>query len=75
MFTIQARQLANLTKRDEAAVRARLPELKARYDKLSDTKVSLGGYEFKALKDELTAKQGSLRYDDDTRILDQSQPC
>lgn len=57
---VQARQLSNLAVNHEATIRARLPKLKARYEKLIDKKVSLGGYVFKALKNELTAKQGSL---------------
>ena len=56
----QARQLANLAADHEDAVRARLPKLKARYDKLKDKKTSLGGYVFMALKDELTVKQRKL---------------
>ncbi len=57
---VQARQLAKLAVNHESYVRARLPKLRDRYDKLIDKKVTLGGYVFKALKDELTSKQGSL---------------
>lgn len=57
---IQARQLGNLAANHEASVRARLPKLRDRYDKLIDKKVTLGGYVFKALKSELTAKQRNL---------------
>ncbi|NCC36862.1 MAG: RepB family plasmid replication initiator protein, partial [Chloroflexia bacterium] len=56
----QARQLANMAVDHEDAVRARLPKLKARYEKLKEKKTSLGGYVFMALKDELTVKQRKL---------------
>ena len=59
----QAKQLANLAYRDEEQrkVRALLPKLKNRWENLPKTnpktgkpRTSLGGYIFKALKDELT---------------------
>lgn len=56
----QARQLARLAGGNEKKVLAKLPRIRARYDKLKDQKTSLGGYVFKALKDELATKQGDL---------------
>ena len=56
----QARQLARLAGGNEKKVLAKLPRIRARYDKLKDQKASLGGYVFKALKDELATKQGEL---------------
>lgn len=57
----QARQLANLATGREEKILKKLPTLKARFDNLQDKKTSLGGYVFKALKDELTQKQGSMK--------------
>lgn len=56
----QARQLANLAIGQEERVLAKLPKIKARFEKLKDRKTNLGGYIFNALKDELTPKQGAL---------------
>jgi len=59
----QAKQLANLIDYHNCKEKAfkLLPTLKGRYDKLQDKKTSLGGYVFRALRDELT--QGSLAGD------------
>lgn len=56
----QARQLANLSIGQEERILAKLPKIKARFEKLKDKKTNLGGYIFNALKDELTPKQGAL---------------
>lgn len=57
----QARQLANLAKDKEDKIKALLPRIKARFDALDKKKTSVGGYIFKAVKDELaTPKQGTL---------------
>lgn len=56
----QARQLARLAGGNEKKILAKLPRIRDRYDKLKDQKTSLGGYVFKALKDELSTKQGDL---------------
>lgn len=56
----QARQLAKLATGSEKRVLAKLPRIKARYEKLSDKKTSLGGYIFRAIKDELSTRQGGL---------------
>jgi plasmid replication initiation protein len=59
----QAQQLANLAHKEETKIKRLLPELKARWERLPDKnpksgkpKTSLGGYVFKALRDELTQK-------------------
>lgn len=56
----QARQLARLAGANEKKILAKLPRIRARYDKLTSKRASLGGYIFKALKDELSTKQGDL---------------
>lgn len=56
----QARQIANLAKGKEAVVMKKLPKLQTRYEALAEKKTSLGGYVFRALKDELTSKQRNL---------------
>jgi plasmid replication initiation protein len=57
----QARQLSKLATGNEKKVLAKLPRIRARYDKLKEKKTSLGGYVFRAIKDELsTNKQGGL---------------
>lgn len=56
----QAKQLANLVDHNgqEPAVRALLPKLRKRYEALENKKTPLGGYVFRALREELT--QGKL---------------
>jgi plasmid replication initiation protein len=49
----QAKQLADLGSCDELKVKSLLPKLRERWEKLEEKKVSLGGYVFKALRDEL----------------------
>lgn len=56
----QARQLANLAGGQEERILAKLPKIKARFEKLKDKKTNLGGYIFNALKAELTQRQGGL---------------
>lgn len=56
----QARQLAKLATGNEKKVLAKLPRIRARYEKLKDKKTSLGGYVFRALKDDLSTKQRGL---------------
>lgn len=56
----QARQLAKLATGNEKKILAKLPRIRARYDKLKEKKTSLGGYVFRAIKDELSTKQGGL---------------
>ncbi len=60
----QARQIANIaasTGREHEIIN-KLPRIRDRFDKLpkESRKTSLGGYVFKALKDELTPKQAKL---------------
>lgn len=56
----QARQLAKLATGNEKKVLAKLPRIKARYEKLKEKNTSLGGYVFRALKDDLSTKQRGL---------------
>jgi plasmid replication initiation protein len=60
----QALQIANLATHQHATQRLfdMLPAIKARFEKIprEKRKTSLGGYVFKALKDELTPKQAKL---------------
>lgn len=60
MAPAQAKQLANLVDHNgqEPAARALLPKLRKRYEALSNKKTPLGGYVFRALREELT--QGKL---------------
>ncbi len=52
----QAKQLADLGSGEEQRVTALLPTLRERWEKLKDKKTNLGGYVFKALRDELLRK-------------------
>lgn len=60
MAPAQAKQLANLVDHNgqEPAARALLPKLRKRYGALENKKTPLGGYVFRALREELT--QGKL---------------
>lgn len=61
MAPAQAKQLANLVDHNgqEPDARALLPKLRKRYEALANRKTALGGYVFRALRDELT--QGNLQ--------------
>ncbi len=63
----QALQIANLANHQQATKRLcdMLPAIKTRFEKIppDKRKTSLGGYVFRALKDELTLKQGKLPLD------------
>ena len=56
----QARQLAKLATGNEKKILAKLPRIKTRYEKLGEKKTSLGGYVFRAIKDELSTRQRGL---------------
>lgn len=53
----QARQIANLAGSRSGKILAKLPAIKARFEKLKDKKTSLGGYVFRSVKSHLDKEQ------------------